>query len=106
MSDESAPQHRVERSRPTRLRALADFYPDGILGASREGVVTILNAQGAALLGVEDDVERGAVLHRAAGIQELGLAEDVAAGRLRYAAQADERRIADRADEAVADFHV
>jgi signal transduction histidine kinase len=53
VSDESAPQHRVERNRPTRLRALADFYPDGILGASREGVVTILNAQGAALLGVD-----------------------------------------------------
>ena len=59
MSDESAPQHRVERSRPTRLRALADFYPDGILGASREGVVTILNAQGAALLGVDAEDAKG-----------------------------------------------
>ena len=38
---------------PSRLRSLADFYPDGILGATREGVVTILNAQGAALLGVD-----------------------------------------------------
>jgi PAS domain-containing protein len=59
VSDESAPQHRVERSRPTRLRALADFYPDGILGASREGVVTILNAQGAALLGVDVEDAKG-----------------------------------------------
>src|SRR5438045_11383 len=33
-----------------------------------------------ALLRVEDDVQPGAVLHRAAGIQELGLAEDLAAG--------------------------
>jgi signal transduction histidine kinase len=53
VSDKSAPQYRVERNRPTRLRELADFYPDGILGASREGVVTILNAQAAALLGVD-----------------------------------------------------
>jgi hypothetical protein len=34
----------------------------------------------AALLGVADDVERRAVLHRPAGIEELGLAEDLAAG--------------------------
>ncbi|HEY0641818.1 MAG TPA: histidine kinase dimerization/phospho-acceptor domain-containing protein, partial [Nocardioides sp.] len=40
-------------SAPSRLRYLADFYPDGILGATREGAVTILNAQGAALLGVD-----------------------------------------------------
>ncbi|WP_439939661.1 ATP-binding protein [Nocardia sp. N13] len=40
-------------STPSRLRSLADFYPDGILGATRDGVVTILNAQGAALLGVD-----------------------------------------------------
>ncbi|HSF35176.1 MAG TPA: ATP-binding protein [Nocardioides sp.] len=57
MSDNGyAPRHRVDAARPSRLRTLADFYPDGILGASREGVVTILNAQGAALLGV--DAER------------------------------------------------
>ena len=34
-------------------------YPDGILGASREGVVTILNAQGAALLGVDVEDAKG-----------------------------------------------
>lgn len=39
-------------SGPSRLHSLADFYPDGILGATREGVVTLLNAQAAALLGV------------------------------------------------------
>ena len=49
MSGES---RRVE-STPTRLRSLADAYPDGILGATTDGVVTILNAQGAALLGVD-----------------------------------------------------
>lgn len=52
MPDPNVRQHRVEGG-TTRLRALADNYPDGILGASREGVVTILNVQGAALLGVD-----------------------------------------------------
>ena len=57
------------------------------------------------LLGVLDDVERGAVLDRAAGIEELGLAEDRAAGLLGGAAQLDEGRVADRADKTVADVH-
>jgi len=48
----SGESRRVE-STPTRLRSLADAYPDGILGATTDGVVTILNAQGAALLGVD-----------------------------------------------------
>jgi signal transduction histidine kinase len=46
-------------SAPTRLRSLADAYPDGILGATAEGVVTILNAQGAALLGVDAEEALG-----------------------------------------------
>jgi signal transduction histidine kinase len=49
----SQEQGRRIASAPTRLRSLADYYPDGILGATREGVVTLLNAQGAALLGVD-----------------------------------------------------
>ncbi len=40
-------------STPTRLRSLADYYPDGVLGATRDGVVTIINAQAAALLGID-----------------------------------------------------
>ncbi|HSU01162.1 MAG TPA: PAS domain-containing sensor histidine kinase [Nocardioides sp.] len=55
MSGES---RRVDSS-PTRLRSLADYYPDGILGATREGVVTILNAQAAALLGVDSEEALG-----------------------------------------------
>ncbi len=55
MSGES---RRVD-STPSRLRSLADFYPDGILGATRDGVVTILNAQGASLLGVESQEALG-----------------------------------------------
>ncbi|GAA5119240.1 ATP-binding protein [Alloalcanivorax gelatiniphagus] len=59
MSDEPAARPRVDNARSTRLRTLADFYPDGILGASRDGVVTILNAQGAALLGVDKEQALG-----------------------------------------------
>ena len=47
----------------------------------------------AALLGIEDDVERRAVLHRAAGVEKLGLAKHVATGRLGRSAQADERAV-------------
>lgn len=43
----------------SRVRSLADFYPDGVLGATRDGVVTILNTQGAALLGVDSEQARG-----------------------------------------------
>ena len=55
-------------------------------------------------LGVADDPERRAILHRLAGVQELGLAEDFAAGGLAGPAQADERRIADRVEDAGNDF--
>ena len=45
-------ERKVE-STPTRLRSLADYYPDGVLGATRDGVVTIINSQAAALLGID-----------------------------------------------------
>ena len=51
-------QRRVDSTR-SRLRSLADYYPDGILGATRDGVVTILNAQGASLLGVDPEEAAG-----------------------------------------------
>ncbi len=54
----SAQSRRVDSS-PTRLRSLADYYPDGILGATLEGEVTILNAQGADLLGVDVETAMG-----------------------------------------------
>ncbi len=54
----STTSRRVD-SVPTRLRSLADYYPDGILGATREGVVTIINAQGADLLGVDAEAAMG-----------------------------------------------
>ncbi len=43
---------------------------------------------------VLDDGERRAVLYRTAGVHELGLAINLAAGRLRGMLQADERRVA------------
>src|SRR5581483_6646286 len=57
------------------------------------------------MLGIEHDGERGAVLDRSAGVEEFRLAEDVAAGQLREAAQANERRIADGIEKAVANLH-
>ncbi len=37
--------------RPTRLRTLADLYPDGIVGATVGGEITLINGQAARLLG-------------------------------------------------------
>ena len=48
----------------------------------------------AALLGVEHDVQCRAVLYRTAGVQELGLAQDQAAGLLGGPAQLDQRCLA------------
>jgi hypothetical protein len=62
-------------------------------------------AQDVPLLGVADDEKRGPVLDRPAGIQELRLAENLAARFLAGPGQADEGRVADRLGEAVANVH-
>jgi len=50
-------------ARPSgRLRALADAYPDGILGATSDGVVTMCNAQAARMLDLPVDDTVGAPL--------------------------------------------
>src|SRR6185437_12459207 len=59
----------------------------------------------AARFGVADDGKRRAVLYRAAGIEELGLAEDGAAGHLRGAAEPNQRRVADSFKKSVANLH-
>ncbi len=59
----------------------------------------------AALLGLQDHPFAGAVLHRLAGIHELGLAENGAAGRLGGALELDQRRVADRFDDVFVDAH-
>ena len=56
------------------------------------------------LHGVLDDEERGAVLHGLAGVHELGLAEDGAAGLLGGALELDEGRAADRGGHAVGEL--
>jgi hypothetical protein len=48
----------------------------------------------------------GAVLHRLAGIHELGLAEDVATGFLGSTLQFDQGGVADRFDDVFVDVHV
>jgi hypothetical protein len=51
------------------------------------------------------DGERRPVLHRAAGVEELGLAEDRASGELGRLAQLDQRRVADACGESVTKVH-
>ena len=60
----------------------------------------------AALLGLEDHPFAGAVLDRLAGIHELGLAENGAAGQLGSALQLDKGRVADRFDDVFVEGHV
>ena len=57
------------------------------------------------LLGILDDGQRRAILDRAAGIEELGLAVDVAARRFGRGDQLDQRRVADAIDETRPDVH-
>src|SRR5690606_26579922 len=59
----------------------------------------------AALFRFEDHLAAGAILHRLAGIHELGLAEDGAASDLGRAAQPDQRRVADSVDDVVTNMH-
>ena len=62
-------------------------------------------AQGAGRFGFEDQAARGAVLHRASGVEKLCLAEDLTAGRLRRRAQPDHRRGADQGEDIRRDRH-
>lgn len=47
-------------SRPTRLRSLADLYPDGIIGANIDGEITLINDHAARLLGTSVEAAMGA----------------------------------------------
>ena len=55
--------------------------------------------------GIADDEQRRAILHRLAGIHELGLAENVAPGLLRCMLELDEWRVADGLDDVLTDLH-
>ncbi|MNT63606.1 hypothetical protein D3C72_2014380 [compost metagenome] len=61
--------------------------------------------QPALVLGVFEDEARGAVLDRAAGVEEFGLGQDVAAGLIAEPAETQQRRVADAADETFANRH-
>src|SRR5947209_8733573 len=56
-------------------------------------------------LGVADHVERGPVLDRLARVHEFGLGQDLAAGQLAGAAQADQGRVPDGVEKAHGDRH-
>src|SRR5262249_19152433 len=58
-----------------------------------------------ALFRLEDDLARGTVLHRLAGIHEFGLAQDGASRRGGGALEHDQRRIADGVDDSVPSLH-
>ena len=62
--------------------------------------------QFAAFLGFKDHLAAGAVLHRTAGIHELGLAEDRAPGFGRSARQLDQRSVTDGLHDSVAGLHI
>ena len=61
--------------------------------------------QRAVALGRLEDGARGAILDRAAGVHELGLAEDLAAGLVAEFAEPDQGRPANRARKACAYGH-
>ena len=60
---------RIDRSRG-RLRQLADAYPDGILGATADGVVTMCNAQAAQMLDLPVEQAVGAPLSDVLRLQD------------------------------------
>jgi NTE family protein len=64
---------------------------------------TVLVSDAGAPLGIEDDAEPRAVLHRPAGIHELRLAEDLAAGEFAEGPQADQGGVAHGGAEALTD---
>jgi hypothetical protein len=59
----------------------------------------------AALFGLQNHLPAGAILHRAAGVHELGLAEKGATGQRRRTLELDQRSVADGVDDIVADLH-
>ena len=75
----------------------------GIAGRTLDDYAT--RTKQAATFRVTDDEERGAILHRLAGIEELGLAQNGAAGRLGGAFQPYQRRVADRLDDRWVECH-
>ncbi|MNE52077.1 hypothetical protein D3C80_1467350 [compost metagenome] len=55
--------------------------------------------------GVFDDAQGRAIFHRTAGVEELGLGQDLATGLGTQLAQTNQRRIANGSAKTVADSH-
>ena len=109
-------QHEFGTQRPQRVLFFAALrfrhHDDGAIAArAADNGETDAGVAGRALdddtagfehppcLGILDDAECGAILHTAAGIEKLGLAEDRRTGSRTRPFQLDQRRIADQRDD-------
>src|SRR5262249_30363354 len=97
------PLRHADAGAVTARRAAQRQADAGVAGGAFDYPAT--RSQQAPFLGVLDDEQRRAVLDRAAGIEEFGLAENCAPRLLGGAPQLDQRRVSDRADKAVANLH-
>ena len=95
---------RHQDQRAVAARIADEREPDaGVAGRAFDDQAAGLDD--AAALAVEHHVLRRAILDRAAGVQELGFAEDRAARELGRLPQLDERRVADGVDKVVTNVH-
>ena len=95
---------RDDDDRPIAARIADEGEADaGVAGRALDDDAA--RAQQAFFFCILDDGERRAVLHRSAGVQELGLAQNATARGARGGLQFDEWRVADTADESAANLH-
>ena len=92
--DDAAKAERIADQRQPDAGIAGGAFDDDAAGLERPALDRVL-----------DDEQRGAVLDRLAGIHELGLSQNRAAGGRRGALELDQRRVADRFDDTVADLH-
>ena len=93
-----------DHQRPIAQRPSHYREPDaGVAGGALHDETARL--QGAAGLRIPDDAERRTILHGAAGVHELRLAQNLATRRRAGAVQADQGRVPDGVDHAGGDRH-
>jgi hypothetical protein len=95
-------RHQDQRAEPARFADQCEADA-GVARRAFDDEATGLDE--AATLAVEHHVFRGAVLDRAARVQELGFAENGAARQLRRLPQLDEGGVADGVDEVLPNIH-
>jgi cysteine synthase A len=99
----AALRFRHEDHRAIAAAGAEQGQPDpGIAGGALDDAAA--GADQPAPLGIQQQAQRGAVLDRAAGVEELGFAQDLAAGQRGGVAQAQQWRVADGGGE-VGDAH-